>query len=47
MTDKLPFSLAGKIAAVTGFGSPADELSNGSAIARLFARQGLLLKGWI
>ena len=45
MTDKLPFSLTGKIAAVTGFGSPADELSNGSAIARLFARQGAVIEG--
>ena len=45
MTDKLPFSLTGKIAAVTGLGSPADELSNGSAIARLFARQGAVIEG--
>ena len=40
-----PFSLAGKVAAVTGFGSPANELSNGSAIARLFARQGAVIEG--
>lgn len=45
MTRAMPFSLAGKIAAVTGFGSPEDELSNGSAIARLFARNGAIIEG--
>ena len=46
MSIPQPFSLAGKIAAVTGFGSPADELlSNGGAIARLFARQGAVIEG--
>ena len=45
MNSTPPFSLAGKIAAVTGFGSPEDELSNGSAIARLFARQGAVIEG--
>ena len=40
-----PFSLAGKVAAVTGFGRPQDEASNGSAIARLFAQQGAVIEG--
>ena len=32
--------LAGQIAIVTGAGAPGDEMSNGRAIARLFAREG-------
>ncbi len=45
MTIKMPFSLSGKIAVITGFGSPKDALSNGGAIARLFARQGAIIEG--
>ena len=45
MTQTTPFSLRGKIAAITGFGSPEEELTNGGAIARLFARQGAIIEG--
>ena len=45
MTVKTPFSLSGKIAVITGFGAPKDALSNGGAIARLFARQGAVIEG--
>ena len=45
MNRTSPFSLAGKVAAITGFGRPADEASNGSAIARLFAQQGAVIEG--
>ena len=45
MTKKTPFSLSGKIAVITGFGTPKDALSNGGAIARLFAKQGAVIEG--
>ena len=45
MTIKTPFSLSGKITVITGFGSPKDALSNGGAIARLFAKQGAVIEG--
>ena len=45
MTIKTPFSLSGKIAVITGFGAPKDALSNGGAIARLFAKQGAVIEG--
>ena len=45
MTPATPFSLTGKIAVITGFGSPEDAPNNGGAIARLFARQGAIIEG--
>ena len=45
MTTKTPFSLSGKVAVITGFGSPKNALSNGGAIARLFAQQGAVIEG--
>ena len=45
MTIKTPFSLSRKIAVITGFGAPKDALSNGGAIARLFAKQGAVIEG--
>ena len=45
MSPCAPFSLVGKIAVITGFGSPKHALSNGAAIARLFARQGAIIEG--
>ena len=45
MTIKKPFSLSGKIAVITGFGTPKDALSNGGAIACLFAKQGAVIEG--
>ena len=45
MTINTLFSLSGKIAAITGFGAPKDALSNGGAIAQLFATQGAVIEG--
>lgn len=45
MTDRGLFSLDGKIALVTGCGSPPDGWGNGRAIATLFARQGAYIHG--
>ena len=45
MNSKTPFSLSGKIVVITGFGTPKDALSNGGAIAQLFAKQGAIIEG--
>ena len=37
--------LPGKVAMVTGIGSPIDALGNGKAIAMLLARQGAIIEG--
>ena len=37
--------LSGKVAMVTGIGSPIDALGNGKAIAMLLARQGAIVEG--
>ncbi len=39
------FDLFGKVALVTGIGSPIDALGNGKAIAQLLARQGAIIEG--
>jgi NAD(P)-dependent dehydrogenase (short-subunit alcohol dehydrogenase family) len=39
------FDLSGKVALVTGIGSPFDALGNGKAIAMLLARQGAIIEG--
>ena len=39
------FDLSGKVALVTGIGSPVDALSDGKAIAMLLARQGAIIEG--
>ena len=39
------FDLSGKVALVTGIGSPVDALGNGKAIAMLLARQGAIIEG--
>ena len=39
------FDLFGKVALVTGIGSPVDALGNGKAIAILLARQGAIIEG--
>ena len=39
------FDLSGKVALVTGIGSPVDALSNGKAIAMLLACQGATIEG--
>jgi len=39
------FDLFGKVALVTGIGSPIDTLGNGKAIAQLLARQGAIVEG--
>ena len=39
------FDLSGKVALVTGVGSPVDAHSDGKAIAILLARQGAIIEG--
>jgi NAD(P)-dependent dehydrogenase (short-subunit alcohol dehydrogenase family) len=39
------FDLSGKVALVTGIGSPVDALSNGKAIAMLLARHAAIIEG--